>query len=257
MNKLKELISEEVHPIEEKFVPTNYHHGHFKLYLSSNAKVPVKLEERDRRLSFNQTLKTKAEILNDDQDYFKNLWAFINDKNNIRLLYHYYSHVYKIPERYDPHEPLENQARKGLMKYSRPQIYLDLDDKLDLAENNQLGTFFNSKCDFVNTRSLLNDIRAWEQERADIHKGYERIFKNLSEYYLNNWLGMMNAKPLKNGRPINIDNTGKKHWWAIRNKNYWTDREDLLELRLHLKGKNPAPTDLLAFAETKKEIIND
>ena len=75
--------------------------------------------------------------------------------------------------------------------------------------------------------------------------------------YLNNWIGMINAKPLKNGRPINIDNTGKKHWWALRNKNYWTDREDLLELRLHLQGKNPAPTDLFAYKENKKEIIND
>ena len=257
MNKLKELISEEVHPIEEKFIPTNYHHGHFKLYLSSNAKVPVKLEERDRRFSFNQTLKTKSEILKDDPDYFKNLWAFINDKNNIRLLYHYYCHEYKIPESYDPHEPLENQARKGLMKFSRPQVYLDLDYYLDLAENNQRGTFFESKCDFINTRKLINDIRAWEQERAGIHKGYKRIFDGATEPVLNNWLGMLNAKPLKNGRPINIDNTGKKHWWAIRNKDYWSGREELFELRLHIQGKNPAPTDLLAFAENKKEVIND
>ena len=85
MNKLKELISEEVHPIEEKFVPTNYHHGHFKLYLSSNAKVPIKLEERDRRISFNQTLKTKTEILKDDPQYFKNLWAFIDDKKKYQI----------------------------------------------------------------------------------------------------------------------------------------------------------------------------
>ena len=127
----------------------------------------------------------------------------------------------------------------------------------DLAENNQRGTFFESKCDFINTRTLINDIRAWEQEKASIHKGYKRIFDGATEPVLNNWLGMLNAKPLKNGRPINIDNTGKKHWWAIRNKDYWSGREELFELRLHIQGKNPAPTDLLAFAENKKEVIND
>jgi len=258
MNKLKELITEEVHPIEEKFIPTNYHHGHFKLYLSSNAKVPVKLENHDRRYSFNQTLKTKAEILDDDPEYFVKLWKFINDDRNIQKLYHYYNHVFSIPKSYDPHEPLETQSRRQLMKYSRPQIYLDLDDYLERAENDSYNTFFFKNCDFVNTRQLLNAIRAYEDEKASIHKsGYERRFKTLSEYILNNWLGMINAKPLKKGRPINIDNTGKRHWWALRNQDHWIGIEELPELRLHIQGKNPAPTDLFAYKETKKEIIND
>ena len=258
MNKLKELITEEVHPIEEKFIPTNYHHGHFKLYLSSNAKVPVKLENHDRRYSFNQTLKTKAEILNDDPEYFVKLWKFINDDRNIQKLYHYYNHVFSIPKSYDPHEPLETQSRRQLMKYSRPQIYLDLDDYLERAENDSYNTFFFKNCDFVNTRQLLNAIRAYEDEKASIHKsGYERRFKTLSEYILNNWLGMINAKPLKKGRPINIDNTGKRHWWALRNQDHWIGIEELPELRSHIQGKNPAPTDLFAYKETKKEIIND
>jgi hypothetical protein len=68
---------------------------------------------------------------------------------------------------------------------------------------------------------------------------------------------MINAKPLKKGRPINIDNTGKRHWWALRNQDHWIGIEELPELRSHIQGKNPAPTDLFAYKETKKEIIND
>ena len=250
-DKLKELISEDTHPIEEKFVNTTYHQGHYKVYLSSNDPVPIKLETTDRRISLNSTLATKAEILEEDPKYFDRIWAFIRDDYNIACLHYYYSKIYKISEAFNPHEPLDTIAKRNLLNAGRGQIYLDLDAALN-KPHSTIGRAF--QFDFINIRRALEEIREAENEKVSASEGsYERIFKGLTEYHLQQWLMKINAKPIKNNQPVSLQGSGRKRWWAIRNQEYWQQVEDLQLLRDHLEGKHTAPTGLFEFKQKREK----
>ena len=249
LDKLKELISEDVHPIEEKFVNTRYHHGHFKIYLSSNDKVPVRLEETDRRISLIETLKTKKEILTEDPDYFKRLWAWINNAANIKHLYHYYKNEFKIPSEFNANEPIETQSKKALIEFGRDQIFNDLDAKFKKLKS----PFW---ADIVNIRDCLEGIREEENSKASGQgTSYERIFKNLTEAKLKEFFGMINAKPLNNGKNLlQLEGKRKKRWWIIRNQDYWCKITDNTLFRLHVTNpfKFQAPIDLAQFKQEKE-----
>jgi hypothetical protein len=253
LDKLKELISEDVHPIEEKFVNTRYHHGHFKIYLSSNDKVPVRIEETDRRISFIETLKTKKEILQEDPDYFKKLWAWINNFTNIKHLYHHYKNDFIIPEEFNANEPIETQSKKALIEFGRDQIFNDLDAKFKKQHN-------PFDADIVNIRDCLEAIRESENAAASGQGvSYERVFKNLTESRLKEFFGMINAKPVNNGKNlIQLEGKRKKRWWIIRNHDYWSQITDNTLFRLHVNSpsKFSAPIDLEKF-KLEKEATND
>jgi len=253
LDKLKELISEDVHPIEEKFVNTRYHHGHFKIYLSSNDKVPVRIEETDRRISFIETLKTKKEILQEDPDYFKKLWAWINNFTNIKHLYHHYKNDFIIPEEFNANEPIETQSKKALIEFGRDQIFNDLDAKFKKQHN-------PFDADIVNIRDCLEVIRDNENTAASGQGvSYERIFKNLTESKLKEFFGMINAKPVNNGKNLlQLEGKRKKRWWIIRNQDYWSKITDNTLLRLHVQqpSKFQSPIDLEKF-KLEKEATND
>ena len=253
LDKLKELISEDVHPIEEKFVNTRYHHGHFKIYLSSNDKVPVRIEETDRRISLIETLKTKKEILQEDPDYFKKLWAWINNFTNIKHLYHHYKNDFIIPEEFNANEPIETQSKKALIEFGRDQIFNDLDAKFKKHHH----PFY---ADIVNIRDCLEVIRDNENTAASGQGvSYERIFKNLTESKLKEFFGMINAKPVNNGKNLlQLEGKRKKRWWIIRNQDYWSKITDNTLLRLHVQqpSKFQSPIDLAKF-KLEKEGTHD
>ena len=111
MDSLKELISETTHPIEEKFVNTQYHQGHFKVYLSSNDPVAIAPESTDRRFAINSTLKTKAELLEERPNYFVDIWKWINNDSNINILIIIIK-IFMRFKRFNPHEPILTVAKK-------------------------------------------------------------------------------------------------------------------------------------------------
>ena len=78
---LNELITENKHFVESKGVDSYKHKGHYKIWLSSNEAVPIKLSPRDRRYFVTKIHTTKEIIFKKDPDYFKKLWAFIEDPN--------------------------------------------------------------------------------------------------------------------------------------------------------------------------------
>ena len=253
MDSLKELISETTHPIEEKFVNTQYHQGHFKVYLSSNDPVAIAPETTDRRFAINSTLITKAELLEDKPNYFVDIWKWVNDDNKIRYLNHYYKNIYQISKEFDPHEPILTVAKKNILEASRGQILLDL----DAARENPFSQIGNRafQYDIVNVRDILESIRAVEDTKSSESKGsYKRVFDNLTQKTIEHWLRTINAKPIKNGQPVRIQGgQGRKRYWAIRNQKYWMGLDDLDKFREHLDGKYNAPSDLFEYKEQKEK----
>ena len=164
--------------------------------------------------------------------YFDRIWAFIRDDYNIACLHYYYSKIYKIAEAFNPHEPLDTIAKRNLLNAGRGQIYLDLDAALN-KPHSTIGRAF--QFDFINIRRALEEIREAENEKVSASEGsYERIFKGLTEYHLQQWLMKINAKPIKNNQPVSLQGSGRKRWWAIRNQEYWQQVEDLQLLRDYL-----------------------
>ena len=241
VDKLKELISETTHPIQEKFVKQVYHEGHYKVYLSTNDPVSMNLERTDRRINYNSTLVSKREILEQNANYFVDIWAWINDEDNIKFLLNYYKHHYTIVKEFNPHEPIETVAKKNLQQASSDQIFKDLDFYKD---HNYFGLGRAFDRDFINVRKLFDEIRDMENESCIANVGHKRKFGNLTETKLSEWLYSIEAKPVYFGKPKNLDNTTRKRWWIIRNTPYWEDLTDIQILREHLRGNHDAVVDL-------------
>ena len=252
MDSLKELISETTHPIEEKFVNTQYHQGHFKVYLSSNDPVAIAPEATDRRFAINSTLKTKAELLEERPNYFVDIWKWINNDSNINILHHYYKNIYEISKAFNPHEPILTVAKKNILEASRGQVFLDLDAAFENPWMNRVGCRA-FQYDIVNARDILLQIRRDEDSEASGEGAYKRIFENLTENAIQHWLRTINAKPIKNGQPVRLQGgQGRKRFWAIRNQKYWTGLDNLEKFREHLDGKYNAPSDLFEYKEQKE-----
>jgi hypothetical protein len=230
LDKLKELITEEVHPIEQKYVDTINHKGHYRLWASSNKPIPLNSSNDDRRITFVLCKKTREQLLSKDPDYFTKLWANLDDWNWIRRFYHYYKNR-KISDDFNPNEPLKTQSRDELIAMSRPQAFKDLDDRFE----KRLGVFDR---DVVNSRDILLDLRHEDDARtADKRRPmYDRI----DEMVIHNWLDSIGAQSIWKNQPCSIigdKKTNRKRYKAVRNIEFWSTCIDITLLRAHMRFK--------------------
>ena len=232
---LNELITENKHFVESKGVDSYKHKGHYKIWLSSNDAVPIKLSPRDRRYFITKIYTTKAIILEKDPNYFKKLWAFVDDTENIKKLYWYYKATHKInDEVFDPFFPLMTQAKRILTTEGAPQVMRDLDVLFD----NKEGPF---EFDIVNSTAIINYVRLKEHGTEGVPNP-RGLFNKLTQDVITEWISKHEGVPIKNGLPVNIttyeiENKKKARYHAIRNHGHWIDCVNLEELRAHMISK--------------------
>ena len=247
LDKLKELITEDIHPIEQKYVDTVNHRGHYRLYASSNKTIPFNLDPNDRRVSYVNINLSKDEVEKDDPEYFEKLWAQVNDDNFIRKIYHYYNNVHKISKSFNKNKPITTESKRELMNVSKPQIFKDLDEFYLL----KIGPFAN---DVVATRDIIEYLRLCDEQ-----EGKRPIFQNVSESQIHDWLNSINAKAVWKKQPVSLIGDRKrnrKRYHAIRNKDYWYECSDISLLRLHVEGKFSVKHGIQQELELSK-VVND
>ena len=230
LDKLKELITEEVHPIEQKYVDTINHKGHYRLWASSNKNIPLNFDSDDRRVSFSNCRITREQLLAKDPDYFKKLWDDVEDWNWIRRIYHFYM-TRKISDDFNPNEPIRTQSRDELIAMSRPQAFKDLDDRFE----KRLGVFDR---DLVNSRDILLDLRSEDDARTTDKR--RPMYDRIDEMVIHRWLDSIGAAATWNNQPCSIigdKKTNRKRYKAIRNIEFWATCTDITLLRAHMRFK--------------------
>ena len=251
LDKLKELITEDMHPIEQKYVDTINHKGHFRLWASSNKHIPIKPESSDRRIAFVIIRITREQLLKDDPDYFNKLWADVENDEVIKHFYNYYKNR-EISPSFNPNEPINTTSREELIQIARPQAFKELDDLL----KQRSGVFDR---DIVNTRDILNHLRYLDDQRAD-NKQRPR-YDRFDEMTIHRWLENIGAKPIWNNQPVSIignKKTNRKRYKAIRNIDYWVTCSEITYMRAHMRykfevGDATSATDLAADVELHTE----
>jgi len=221
--KIRELITETTHPIEQKFVDTINHKGHYRLWCSTNQPISVDLDPYDRRFLYLSVNKTRDEFGN---DYYKKLWDFIDDEENINLLYHFYK-AHKVSDSFDVNEPLQTLAKRELLEQGRPQLYKDLDELLTNRE-----TPFDR--DLINTRNVIEVIRAREESSLMGPQPRQVMSHKIDERKIITWIHTHNGIQIKNGQPVALLGKNKRRWWAIRHQDKWKSVENLEYLRAHM-----------------------
>ena len=232
---LNELITENKHFVESKGVDSYKHKGHYKIWLSSNDAIPIKLSPRDRRYFVTKIHTTKDIILKKDPDYFTKLWAFVEDPECISKLYWYYKVTHQIDDAlFDPKMPLMTQAKSILIAEGTPQVMRDLDVLFESKE----GPF---EFDIVNSTSIIDYVRLKEHGLQDIPNP-RGLFNKLTQDIISEWISKKQGVPIKKGNPVSltpyeVENKKKARYHAIRNQEHWIDCANLEELRAHLISK--------------------
>lgn len=251
VNRLQELISEEIHSVEEKNINPRQHYGMFRIYLASNARVPVPPKKGDRRYMVNSTDARREDILRDNPNFFSPMFKFIKNPNAIRHLHHWLMN-YEIASDFSINEPLLTSDKLLMIKSNLSKLIGDID------------TYCQAKVpDFVNKEMLLNEIRKWEEQQLlrakksdDYH--YERRFSKIEPKDIDDWLLSVGAVPLqtKGGTktldiwPNNFFTKGKVRWWVWKNKEFWLNQTDKKKFTEHLEGKLKAPSgELFQFKQ--------
>jgi hypothetical protein len=229
LDKLKELITEDIHPIEQKYVDTINHRGHYRLYASSNKIIPLSVDPNDRRIAFININASREELVKDDPQYFERLWKDLEDRNFIREAYHYYTKLHKISSTFNKNEPIVTESKKALMSNSRPQTFKDLDELMLLRE----GCF---REDFVNQRDILTLLRILDgQEHVRV-----KIYSRIDEQVITAWFHDIGAESIWNDKVISVigcKKTNRKRYKAIRNISFWSSCNDINLIRAHAQGK--------------------
>ena len=248
LDKLKELITEDIHPIEQKYVDTVNHRGHYRLYASSNKTIPLTLDPQDRRICFININLTNEEIIKNNPQYFDVLWNQVSDENFIRKVFHYYKNVHKISKEFNKNQPIVTESKRELMNVSKPQVFKDLDELLLAKE----GPF---KKDVACTRDVIEFLRGLDSEK-DVVKIYQRT----SENQIHNWLHSIGARPIWGKQPVSLVGDRKrnrKRYHAIRNKDYWASCEDISLLRAHMSGTFDVKPDKQQELNLSKAVNNE
>jgi hypothetical protein len=230
---MREVITEDKHFIESKGIDQYQHKGHYKIWLSSNDAVPIKLSPRDRRYFVVKINTTKDIILGNDPDYYKKLWA-LKEEDKLKYLYWYYKSVHKISNEFNPREPLMTEAKSLLIAESQSQIFRDLDIMFEERE----GPF---EFDIVNSNMIINYVRQKEEGFNGIPNPRSLINK-IDQTKITEWISYRQGVPIKKGYPISItpndiERKKKARYHAIRNQDRWYDCENLELLRAHMNSK--------------------
>lgn len=232
LDKLKELITEEVHPIEQKYVDTINHRGHYRLWASSNKNIPLTLDASDRRITFVNIATSREQLFEKNPNYFVDLWSNVEDEYFLRCFLHYYKNIRKISDDFNPHEPFRTASREELMDVSKPQAFKDLDDRL-LKRKGVLDR------DIVSSRDILNELRAEDDRRTSIDKERPRYDK-IDEIVIHRWLETIGAKPIWNNQPVSLigdKKTNRKRYKAIRHVDFWVACSEITYMRAHMRYK--------------------
>ena len=249
LDKLKELITEDIHPIEQKYVDTVNHRGHYRLYASSNKVIPLSVDPNDRRISFVNINTSREDLLRERENYFETLWTQLNDYNFVRKFYHYYKNVHKISKAFNKNEPIVTESKRELMNVSKPQHFKDLDD-LFLDKS---GPFMY---DLVSTRDIIEHLRA-----LDNQEGVKRpIYSRIDERQIHDWLNSLNAQPVWKKQPVSLigdRKTNRRRYHAIRNKDKWRDCDNINFLRSHMKGQFNILSDIKEQEKQIEDSMND
>ena len=230
LDKLKELITEDTHPIEQKYVDTINHKGHYRLYASSNKIIPLSADPNDRRIAFVNIDASREDLVEQDPNYFERLWKGLEDRNFIRNIFHYYTEQHVISSTFNKNEPIVTESKRELMNIGKPQSYKDLDDLF--LDKSEIGPF---KYDLVNTRDILEHLRFLDNQEGQRVKVYQRI----DEQTIHNWLDSLGAKPIWKSQTVSLigdKRSNRKRYKAIRNKKYWSSCNELTYMRAHMRG---------------------
>jgi len=221
--KLKNLITEDVHSVEEKYINTFQHRCHYRFYLATNEGVPLDLARDDRRAMFVKINVLKRHLIEDDPDYFNKLWAFHYDDRKINEVHHHYKNVHKISARFEVNVPLKTDAKAMLIHAGRDQGFKEL-DMMFLSKE---GVF---KFDIVNSRDIYEQIQMAEQEQ-------QTMMRFMTERKITDWFNDISGFNFPKPFSKNV-NGQQQRWWAIRNQDFWRQarNQDLMLIRAHFDG---------------------
>ena len=232
---LREIITETKHFVESKGVDQYQHKGHYKLWLSSNDPTPIKLRRTDRRYVVVKIHKTKKMLLKKDPDYYKHVWAFVEDQQKLRQLFWYYKSVHQVSKAFCPRTPLETEAKKELIAESQSQVFRDL----DVMFENKEGPF---AFDIVNSTSIINYVREKETGYQGTPNPRPILIHKINQNKITDWITYREGVPIKKGDPVPItaDELAqtppkKRRYHAIRNQEHWIECESLDLIREHMK----------------------
>ncbi len=221
--RLKNLITEDTHSVEEKYINTFQHRCHYRFYLATNEGVPLDLARDDRRAMFIKINVLKRHLLEEDPDYFNKLWDFHYDDRKINEVHHHYKNVHKISAMFKPTVPLKTDAKSMLIHAGRDQAFKELDELFRSKE----GVF---KFDIVNSREVYEQIQMAEQEQ-------QTMMRFMTERKITDWFNDISGFNFPKPFSKNV-NGQQQRWWAIRNQDFWRQarNQDLMLIRAHFDG---------------------
>jgi hypothetical protein len=247
---MREIITETKHFVESKGVDQFQHKGHYKIWLSSNEPTPIKLRRTDRRYVVVKIHKTKQMMLKKDPDYYKHVWAFVEDPQKVKQVFWYYKSVHQVSKAFCPRQPLETEAKRELIDEGQTQVFRDL----DVMFENKEGPF---AFDMINSNSIINYVREKENGVMGIPNPRPILIHKIDQNKITEWITYHEGVPIKKGHPVaitpeEIEQTPqkKRRYHAIRNQDRWIECKNLDLIREHMNKKvvvleTPEPRNII------------
>ena len=254
VSKMKTLITQTRHRMEEKNKGKVDFFGHYNFWVFSNNFVPFDIDEEERRWHIIHIKENRRALLKAKGDkYFEKLHALngTDEKPNRafhKKAYNFFMN-YKIDYNiFNLYKCPETQAKEDLKKLSWSQNERDLNDLYEGEKIPFDRRMFSAEATLKQIRMLQSDIS--QPYYRNMFKGME--VPQITAFFRDRmqWGKVWDGKVCQLG----VDPVRRNYWSPDEE---WTECTDLSLMREHMKGGNPNPKqNILKFKDVKDDHKN-
>ena len=256
VSKMKTLITQTRHRMEEKNKGKLDYYGHYNFWVFSNNFIPFDIDEEERRWHIIWIKENKAALLQAmGQDYFSKLHALLgtDDKPNktfLKKAYNFFKN-YKIDYNiFNLHKCPETQAKEDLKKLSWGQNDRDLNDLYEEGKAPFDRRMFSAE-------SVLKKIRILQSDISQPH--YRNMFRGMEVPEITAFFrDRMQWGKVWKGNTVQLHpDPVRRNYWSPDDE--WIGCTDLSLMREHMKSGNPnlnPNQKILNFKDKKNDDQN-
>jgi len=201
IDKLKELITQEVVTVNAKYQVPYTIRDMANFYLTSNQVTPVYIDDKDRRFFFHDVPEYRL-----DQKFYRSYGELLNNKKFISAVYYYLKNEVNC-EKFNPYaEPPVTESKKDMIEfnYSEAEAWMHLlhEDPDQVLRTD--GIKWN-KCELFSNSQLFERFKLEHEQSRITKQGFGHALKRM---------GFKRCKLIRfRGK--------SERFWAIRNSLHW------------------------------------
>ena len=236
MSKMKTLLTQTRHRMEEKNKGKVDFHGHFNFWIFSNDFVPFEIDENERRMHIIWILESRHDLRRAmGDDYFHKLHALLGtdekpNKSFLKKAYNFFKNYEIDYSIFNLHECPETQAKKEIKKMSWSQNDRDIHELYEERKAPFDRRMFSAE-------GVLKQIRLLQSDISQPH--YRNMFRGMGVPEITAFFrDRMEWGKVWKGRTVQLPpDPIRRNYWSPDDE--WIECTDLPLMRENMKSGNP------------------